>query len=915
MAYNVFICHSIKDRAIAEKIVKAIECKGVNCWYAERDMQSEDSWIKGVMEKIANCDLFLILLTEWANKSKHVKRECMTADKHNKSIIPINYSPSNIIDSLDEVLCYLTLMPHWEEINDEEYSYELLAERILTKIKGSDCKKNGKKTNGNRVAEQASSKNNFEEFVTFKSVKVYNDTIWQTGRSFPAIAQNPSIAIGTKIGPWKITQFIATGNLTIVFKATAIKTGNVTFNETFNEDVCIKFHQPFIHNSKEYLGRALEQERERTFSLKHKSICTTLDYGLCTYNNAIGFFVVTEYISGELLPRWLETQPETIEIYRARLKVIWQITRAIAFAHSPEIYANEKSFLAIPHGNVQLKSIMVRPDNSAMLLNFSLIEVNRMRFEEHHTPNLSFHRDLQAIARATGINLKMQTNRYITLNQPSDIDSYIEPTCPKDLIDLGWTFLNVFVDEKNIDSSYLIQETIAGRSSAAQLLHLIFSLIGNEVDSADTVLNKLKIILQGEGVDVSGDEFLGSLAPQEFHDFRESIRISLKPYESEMDTRSTFCDSEITNNNSRQYNFESEIKKTRAAAENFIKKGHIDNAICHLEIIDQINQQAGITNDFTTLKQIGDLLYEKHDYNGSIAYYKKLKDSCLNDPIWMMKAHYALGNAYCKIQRFIDAGSEFLHMQLGAQYIYDYKMEALSMLRRADVNFEVEEFESAMNLIDSANLIIKQHQLTKLEIISEELRARLPCHFHPQFEDRKSETIPSTNKNYSHSIKRLFGNAVTYLGKTKVLKGIVAIVFFIVLAFAGFLLLPKKISMKPVPKNLTDTIAMPFKDSIQGVDPQTKYSIEDDEELQKLQNILGNIGKPHKQLQPKSKNIQQDSIKFYIDAADKLYHSDHFNLARQTYQFVVDSFPYYGDIDIIIKKIKSMDSLCSEIRN
>ncbi len=60
---EVFISYSSKDKAIADKVTKAIEDKGIRCWIAPRDM-TVGSYPIQITQQIRSAQVFLILLTK-----------------------------------------------------------------------------------------------------------------------------------------------------------------------------------------------------------------------------------------------------------------------------------------------------------------------------------------------------------------------------------------------------------------------------------------------------------------------------------------------------------------------------------------------------------------------------------------------------------------------------------------------------------------------------------------------------------------------------------------------------------------------------------------------------------------------------------------------------------------------------------
>jgi len=80
------ISYSDSDKLIAEKVVKALRGKNLNCWIAFENLRPSDSWPDMISNAILECEYFLIILTPNSNASKQVIRELTQADELNKKL-------------------------------------------------------------------------------------------------------------------------------------------------------------------------------------------------------------------------------------------------------------------------------------------------------------------------------------------------------------------------------------------------------------------------------------------------------------------------------------------------------------------------------------------------------------------------------------------------------------------------------------------------------------------------------------------------------------------------------------------------------------------------------------------------------------------------------------------------------------
>lgn len=90
---EVFLSHSSKDRATAQRIATVLSEHGVPVWYSETNLLGAQQWHDEIGNALARCDWFVILLSPHATKSRWVKRELLYALRHSRyddRIIPIN---------------------------------------------------------------------------------------------------------------------------------------------------------------------------------------------------------------------------------------------------------------------------------------------------------------------------------------------------------------------------------------------------------------------------------------------------------------------------------------------------------------------------------------------------------------------------------------------------------------------------------------------------------------------------------------------------------------------------------------------------------------------------------------------------------------------------------------------------------
>ena len=89
MPYDVFISHSSKDRLTANAVCNRLESAGIRCWIAPRDIIPGEGWSASIMRGIDASKVMVLIFSENANVSAHVRREVAHACDHEVTVIPM----------------------------------------------------------------------------------------------------------------------------------------------------------------------------------------------------------------------------------------------------------------------------------------------------------------------------------------------------------------------------------------------------------------------------------------------------------------------------------------------------------------------------------------------------------------------------------------------------------------------------------------------------------------------------------------------------------------------------------------------------------------------------------------------------------------------------------------------------------
>ncbi|TQM58057.1 TIR domain-containing protein [Humibacillus xanthopallidus] len=109
MNHDVFICHSSKDRTIANAICSTLEQNRIRCWIAPRDVLPGTDYGQSIIEAIAGSALTVLVFSDSSNHSPHVKREIERTVSHGIPILPFRVDDVIPSPSLE----YFISDAHW----------------------------------------------------------------------------------------------------------------------------------------------------------------------------------------------------------------------------------------------------------------------------------------------------------------------------------------------------------------------------------------------------------------------------------------------------------------------------------------------------------------------------------------------------------------------------------------------------------------------------------------------------------------------------------------------------------------------------------------------------------------------------------------------------------------------------------
>ena len=131
---SVFLSHSSNDKKIATDLKTNLEHYNINLFLAHADISGGDleNWEQILCEKLENCDIFMILLSDQYHIGQYTDQEIGMGMAYNKNIIPISIDqtkPYGFINKIQSTNISKDVNP-----NDVQNIAELIMTKSKTKI-------------------------------------------------------------------------------------------------------------------------------------------------------------------------------------------------------------------------------------------------------------------------------------------------------------------------------------------------------------------------------------------------------------------------------------------------------------------------------------------------------------------------------------------------------------------------------------------------------------------------------------------------------------------------------------------------------------------------------------------------------------------------------------------------------------
>ena len=109
---KIFISYSKYDKDITQKLCNELEMHGCDCWIYTRDIAPGEDFTEAIVDAIKQSVGFILVFSENANRSKHVKREVNLAVNNDIPIVPLRIENVELSKSFE----YLIGINQWLDV-------------------------------------------------------------------------------------------------------------------------------------------------------------------------------------------------------------------------------------------------------------------------------------------------------------------------------------------------------------------------------------------------------------------------------------------------------------------------------------------------------------------------------------------------------------------------------------------------------------------------------------------------------------------------------------------------------------------------------------------------------------------------------------------------------------------------------
>ncbi len=96
---RVFISYSRRDQPYVTRLVTELHTAGISSWTAGPGRHSP-AWRDEIFPHIANCAVFVVVMSPWSQVADGVAREISFAQSLGKKIIPVAVDSGSVVDEV-----------------------------------------------------------------------------------------------------------------------------------------------------------------------------------------------------------------------------------------------------------------------------------------------------------------------------------------------------------------------------------------------------------------------------------------------------------------------------------------------------------------------------------------------------------------------------------------------------------------------------------------------------------------------------------------------------------------------------------------------------------------------------------------------------------------------------------------------
>jgi serine/threonine protein kinase len=187
--------------------------------------------------------------------------------------------------------------------------------------------------------------------------------------TFEKLVENPARLVGQKIGQYIVQEHIGSGGSGMVYRAAHAALG---------QTVCIKVFYPLTIEGTDAF-RNIARGVRGLAAMNHPHVIKVFDLEQIRLPDAFSLYLVMEFVRGQALDQWSRSIPDSVDAFALRMQMALDVTNTLAAAHSCK-YIDEVGFeqVGVLHGDIKPANIIVRENNSPVLLDFMMLDVQRL---------------------------------------------------------------------------------------------------------------------------------------------------------------------------------------------------------------------------------------------------------------------------------------------------------------------------------------------------------------------------------------------------------------------------------------------------------------------------------------------------------------------------------------------------------